>query len=196
MFAAAHDAEASGERSRPFAWQNASAADVPLSSLTWPVRSSMHFPLRWAKRSWRPCPSCRAATLEPAGSFTVRVQGEDLVIPYRIYPSRPPTWRIIRSLAFAAPRSPASTRHHEGHVRQRYLKRIVWLPHAWITPFVVQLIGEYVVEILIDIQEALKELDAEGSPQRLQYGTFVADNPAFVELTAQRVVRAETATER
>lgn len=127
--------------------------------------------------------------LEPARSFAVRVEGEDVEIPYRIYNPEPPRRRtdalvgtrrdVLASLY---------TRHHDGHVRQRQLRRIVHLTHAWVAPFVVQLIGEYVVEILLDIQEALRELDVEDSPQRHQYGTFVADNPAFVDLTAQRVL--------
>jgi hypothetical protein len=129
-----------------------------------------------------------AAELEPVGSFTVRVDDADVVIPGRIYNAEPPA-DLIDALGEPG-RDVLSclyTRHHDGYVRQRHLRRIVRLPDSWVVPFVVQLVGEYVVEILVDIQEALTELDVEGSPQRLQYGRFVADNPAFIELTAQRV---------
>lgn len=33
------------------------------------------------------------------------------------------------------------TRHHDGHVRQRHLARIIEVTDSWIVPFVVQLIG-------------------------------------------------------
>ena len=110
-------------------------------------------------------------------------------IPYRIYNAEPRRWKTV-ALGGDARDALAClfTRHHDGHVRQRHLRRIVGLAHAWVTPFVVQLIGEYVVEILLDIRNGLRDLDVKGSPQRVQYGAFVARNPAFVDLMAQRVV--------
>ncbi|HEY6113280.1 MAG TPA: hypothetical protein VIV37_04180 [Gaiellaceae bacterium] len=43
------------------------------------------------------------------------------------------------------------------------------------------------IEILFDIKHGLKDLDVDGSRQRLLYGAFIAGNPQFLELTAQRV---------
>jgi hypothetical protein len=136
----------------------------------------------------------RAAALIPGAEdaspdgYQVRVDGQDVQIPYRIYNAEPQS-DIVDALDGELRNVLAClyTRHHDGHVRQRHLKRIVELTHPWVSPFVVQLVGEYVVEILLDIQAGLHELDIEGSPQRRQYGTFVAHNPAFVDLTVQRV---------
>jgi len=126
-----------------------------------------------------------AAAHEPSESFAVQVGGERVEIPYRIYNPEPPL-----EVAYETHRTVLaclSTRHHDGRVRQRHLGWILPQPQTWVVPFVVQLVGEYVVEIVLDIQTGLAELDVEGSPERRRYGAFVADNPAFVELTAQRV---------
>jgi hypothetical protein len=61
------------------------------------------------------------------------------------------------------------------------------LDHVWVVPFVVQLIGEYVAEILGDIREGLVDLDVRGSEQRRRFGRFVAENPSFFDLIRQRV---------
>jgi hypothetical protein len=126
--------------------------------------------------------------LDPSGSFTVRVEGADVTIPYRIYNEEPPSKAVqgldeIQRDVLAC----LYTRHHNGHVRQANLRRIIQLTRPWVPPFVVQLIGEYVVEILLDIQEGLKDLDLRDSPQHREYGAFVANNPAFLDLTSQRV---------
>lgn len=128
-------------------------------------------------------------SLEPAGSFTVLVNGEPLNIPARMYNPEPqaPALRAFTA-NHRAVLACLYTRHHDGYVRQRHLGTILGLLDAWIPPFVVQLIGEYVVEILHDIAEGLRELDVEGSEQRTQYGAFVVENPGFFELTAQRVI--------
>ena len=73
------------------------------------------------------------------------------------------------------------TRHTNGFVRQQHLERIVGLRHTWIPPFVVQLAGEYVVEILEVIYLKLDEVD------RGVYKEFLYNNKAFLELTGQRI---------
>jgi hypothetical protein len=79
------------------------------------------------------------------------------------------------------------TRHHDGFVRQRHLQQIVASEQPWIVPFVIQLIGEYVLEILINVRDALTDLDVQGSSQQMRFGGFIAENPEFFELTSQRV---------
>lgn len=80
------------------------------------------------------------------------------------------------------------TRHHDGFVRQRRLRKIIASEEPWIVPFVVQLIGEYVLEIVVEIRDALTDLDVQGSTQQMRFGAFIAENPAFLELTSQRVM--------
>lgn len=118
--------------------------------------------------------------------FVVRVGGEDVQIPGRIYNAElssraTDSFSTIERSVLAC----LYTRHHDGYVRQRHLRDVIQLSHPWVVPFVVQLIGEYVIEILWDIQRALGQLDT--APQRAQYGVFAADNASFVDVTARRV---------
>jgi hypothetical protein len=57
-----------------------------------------------------------------------------------------------------------------------------------VVPFVVQLVGEYVVEILESIRHHLSDLTSKRSTQRLAYGDLIARNPGFFARTEHRVV--------
>ena len=62
------------------------------------------------------------------------------------------------------------------------LGRIISRKESWIPPFVIQLVGEYVVEILEAIHNNLSSLDST------VYAAFLNDNISFWETTKQRVV--------
>jgi hypothetical protein len=146
------------------------------------------FPKSVAERVAAASAEIPASDLDPAGDFVVSVEGELLRIPYRIYNAEPSTQAVRLNGESAHVLACLYTRHHDGHVRQRHLREIVELTQPWIAPYVVQLIGEYVVEILIDIRNRLTGLDTEGAPQRVQYGAFVAENPEYMDLIAQRMI--------
>ncbi|MFF4510495.1 hypothetical protein [Streptomyces mirabilis] len=121
--------------------------------------------------------------------FEVEVQGETVAIPSRIYNEGPG----------ANPQQPLTatqqgilhclyTRHSDGLIRQRHLEQIVASNEPWVVPFVVQLAGEYVLEILEVISRSLPGLSTPGSTQRRPYGEFIARNPAFFARTERRVV--------
>lgn len=121
--------------------------------------------------------------------FEVEVQGETVTIPSRIYNEEPvadlqrsltPTQQSIVHCLY--------TRHHDGLVRQRHVEQIVACDAPWVVPFVMQLVGEYVLEILEAIGRGLPGLSAPGSAQRRLYGQFIARNPAFFARTERRVV--------
>lgn len=69
------------------------------------------------------------------------------------------------------------TRHHDGYVRHDALRAVLPSAEPWVAPFVVQLLGEYVLEIVLDIAEFV---------HTGVYAKFVSANPAFIELTTQR----------
>ena len=134
-----------------------------------------------------------AASVMPAAShehhreLAVRVDDEELVLPYRIYHAEPDPGAVttlapLAQLVLCC----LYTRHHDGHTRQHSLEQVVTAADLWVVPYVVQLIGEYVVEIIEAVAAALPELAVPGSPQRALYGRFAADNPAFIDLTAAR----------
>ena len=126
--------------------------------------------------------------LAPIGSFTVRVQGEHLTIPGRLYNPEPGD-DVFGQLSAKQTKllHCLYTRHHDGYVRQYHLNQIIDATDPWIVPFVVQLAGEYVLDIVITIQQQLIGLNHPGTPHHQAYGQFAATNPDFLHLTSQRV---------
>jgi hypothetical protein len=88
----------------------------------------------------------------PAAKRRERVlaRGEAIEIPYRIYNPEPPAdavaWMSDRQKVIVGC---VYSRHHDGHVRERYCAHIVESTEPWVIPFVVQLLGEYVGERLL-----------------------------------------------
>lgn len=112
--------------------------------------------------------------------FAVQVEGQMVLIPYRLrfasdrLPLIPtdPAWPIARAL---------QTRNSDGFERQRALRDLLPDVRSWTAAYVVTLIGEYVVEIIEDIDAALT---VEG--ERV-LAAFLIDNPIFWRTIKQRV---------
>jgi hypothetical protein len=114
--------------------------------------------------------------------FKVRVNGETIEIPTRVYHN---TASIGMRKLTGTQRHLLScilTRHSDGYVRQNNLEQIISCSHPWVPAYVIQLLGEYVVEILQLIDARLKELEPG------VYRAFLLANPAFLALTEQRVI--------
>jgi hypothetical protein len=119
--------------------------------------------------------------LPPSRNFSVRLGSQSVDIPYRIYnsplliaPDR--LTDLEMNLADCL-----LTRHHNGFVRQPHLGRIIHLRHSWVPPFVVQLLGEYVIEIIELINDNLSAIDDP------LYRNFIIENRDFLAQTSQRV---------
>lgn len=119
--------------------------------------------------------------LPVAGKFSVKVSGEVVTIPYRVY--HPPSQIKTEHLTDLEEElvDCLLTRHHDGLLRQRHLERIIRSGNPWVPPFVIQLLGEYSFEILGVIDANLHALDGA------LYREFLQENPKFLALTAQRV---------
>ena len=134
-------------------------------------------------------------THAPMGSITstnsrtwpdIKVGGESVDIPYRIYNPVPPTDLVQRGSQAGAAIACLYTRHHDGFVRQRALQHVMACDETWIIPFVVQLLGEYVIEICEDIRR-YAETDLPRRPEMIRVlNSFASDNPDFIVLTQQR----------
>lgn len=129
-----------------------------------------------------------AAGLSPGSLFpptsyghTVSLQGEALCIPYRVY---------YRSGAVLAPREGIDaliaaclgSRLHDGFVREQCAEYLLLRPTPWTAPFVVALLGEYVVEIVRKIEASL------ATQPLTAYADFASENPAFMATTTRRAV--------
>lgn len=73
------------------------------------------------------------------------------------------------------------TRHHNGFVRQKYLMNILPAEELWMAPYILQLIGEYVIEILFDIHENCNVKNIDFLKQIINL------NPNFWDKTKSRV---------
>ena len=116
-------------------------------------------------------------------SFSVKVDNESLMIPDRVYFEEV---KPVVQLTFTSVQKEILhclyTRHHDGHVREKALKNIIRSKKVWVAPYVIRLIGEYVIEILQIIFENLDSIDSE------IYKVFIKNNPEFYEVNKQRVI--------
>ncbi len=113
----------------------------------------------------------------------VLLQGEPLSIPYRVYvpAHHPPRSGASGRLTVESKvRACIYSRHHDGYVRQAQVATLLGDSDPWLVPFVVQLLGEYVVEVAEAIEAHRDRLTEP------PYQAFVRENPAFAELTRQR----------
>jgi len=112
--------------------------------------------------------------------FTVKINNESVEIPYRIYfeemvESGLNTEELLILYCLF-------TRHHDGYLRQKYLERIILSNNYFVTPFIMQLLGEYVVEILQTVENNL----SESMLSNLAF--FAQENPVFFQATKSRMI--------
>ncbi len=115
-----------------------------------------------------------------AEPFEVILKKERLAIPYRIYLEEPTEQNLseIELLILNC----LFTRHHNGFIRQQKLERILLSDEYWVTPFVFQLLGEYVREIVEIIENNLFDKLLNNIIQ------FIKENPMFYEKTKSRII--------
>jgi hypothetical protein len=112
----------------------------------------------------------------PRQAFDVNVDGETLRIPYRLYYD-PDLLRRELSHSQSAARLILlcfGTRHYDGYLRQECLQELVKSEASWLTPYLLQLAGEYVVEIAEDVANAI----GERNPATLR--AFALENASYL----------------
>lgn len=149
-----------------------------------PVDPARAFPAALRETAARVVAGLAAGELHPPrASFDVGVAGEVLTIPVRVYYAPADLANAIDAPGDAGLIALClGTRHHDGYLRERCLRRLLGGRQDWIIPFVVQLVGEYIAEIVEAIEAALPQLDAPA------YGRFLLENPGFFARTERRVV--------
>ncbi len=112
--------------------------------------------------------------------FPVQVGAQHVFIPARLHFTSDPlsltesdeAWPFARALR---------TRSSDGFERQRATRDLLADLRPWGAPFIVALIGEYIVEILDDIEAAL-------TPELARtLGAFVVGNEAYWNTTKRRI---------
>lgn len=124
----------------------------------------------------------KSQALEPCPGFTVRIDGELLHAPYRVYYDERELQQCIQKST--GPAHPLAlclgSRHANGHVRETCLRQLLAHDWDWVLPFVVRAAGEYVLEIAENLPAQTHRL----SPHN--YGRFAAENPEFVTACKQQ----------
>ena len=116
------------------------------------------------------------------GSYEIMVESDKLKIPVRIYFNEPKEQNekqltdrqkdILNCLY---------TRHDNGYVREKRLKKLSEKPEKWKTPFLVQLLGEYIYELLPIIDKKVNNDTLEF------YREFKTKNPKYWQQTESRI---------
>jgi hypothetical protein len=125
-----------------------------------------------------------ASKLMPAGNIgAITLNKEQLFIPHHIYYPEP-DFSVTSTLNSTqqAIIFCVYTRHHDGLIREKYLKNIISINELWVLPFVFALVGEYVIEINEVIHNNLGVMNKE------QVQLFAQENKGFITLTRQRVL--------
>ena len=119
-------------------------------------------------------------------TYHVMLGGDTLTIPLRLYVDRGLLWDDAgrdatgRGIAWCL-----GTRHHDGHVREACLTRLLAAPQGWMAPFIVHLVGEYVIEIVQRIEAALPAFSPD---MRAALAGFVRENPGYLGTIERRTV--------
>ena len=120
--------------------------------------------------------------LDPRRPFQVVIEGEGLAIPQRIYSDESQLENIdILSRTQQEISLCFFSRHHNGFVRERCLKEMIGSKEDFVAPFVLQLLGEYIIEIIEYIYQNKEFLNKPA------FKKFIAENPAFYNLIWQRI---------
>lgn len=121
-------------------------------------------------------------TIETKWFFKVSVNDEELKIPYRIYYDK----KILENLnEFTQVQqdilNSLYSRHHDGFVRQKCVSKIITSNHSWTVPFIIQIISEYVIEILNEVNDRIISLD------EINLKNFLLSNKEFYKVAKDRV---------
>lgn len=115
--------------------------------------------------------------------ISVRVESVHLSIPYRVYYDK---HRLLNCTngpnEIARIALCLGTRHYDGFIREQCLRRLLLVDEPWIAPFVVQLLGEYVIEVIQPIhQRFLANVES-------RYLNFFRENAKYCEYLECRAI--------
>lgn len=115
--------------------------------------------------------------------LTVQLEGQKLIVPYRLYFDEPDKKMEIKlSEKQKAILNCIYLRHHNGYIREKRLRNLIRTNEYWIIPFTIQLIGEYVYEILEVLDDHINERTLDN------YEKFIAENSKYWQLTESRMI--------
>ncbi|WP_367344855.1 hypothetical protein [Stenotrophomonas bentonitica] len=123
----------------------------------------------------------RGCATESEDEVQVQVKGLPLRFPARVYYAEEDVREGCRAGGVVAQVALCmGTRHHDGYLRQQCVRDLLPAEEPWMVPFVLQLLGEYVVEISEHIDAAITD------PPPARYVEFAAENPRYIQRLRQQ----------
>ena len=110
----------------------------------------------------------------------VEINGSPAFIPYRIHFSNLHGHAVVDTVSSAA--VCLLSRSTDGYIRQQALRRILMSQENWVVPYIVLLLGDYVVEIGNEINDELHNLN------RMIYIDFIRENRSTMRSIRSRAV--------
>ena len=116
------------------------------------------------------------------GFETVVIGEEKFEIPYRIYYN--PPYSLVNSKFTQKEQEILNcifSRNENGYIRQKAIQNIIASSNNWTLPYIVRVIGEYVIEILNDINNNFETIN------KSNLISFVQQNPKLYNQTRSRI---------
>ena len=115
--------------------------------------------------------------------LNLRLGNKTLTIPYRVYFDEPNP-ELEKNLTDKQKDilNCIYLRHHNGYLREKRLNLLSNNSGKWTIPFVIQLIGEYVYELLPIIDKKINEKTLDF------YAEFREENPKYYQQTESRMI--------
>ncbi len=119
------------------------------------------------------------------GSIEMRLEQERIQIPTRLYLLEVDSERIKQltstqqTMLFCL-----YTRHHDGHIRERYLRQLLKTNQQdeWILVYILELASEYVLDIVDIIVPVIEQWNLEVKRR------FVSNDPAYMKRIEDRMI--------
>ncbi len=116
-------------------------------------------------------------------TLTFQLENEVLTIPYRLYFNEPESEKEIKLTDIQKTILHCIfLRHHDGFLRQRRLEKLIDKNEYWVTPFTIQLLGEYVYEILQVLDKHINDKTIDN------YERFARGNSKYWQQTESRMI--------
>ncbi|MCT4780619.1 MULTISPECIES: hypothetical protein [Exiguobacterium] len=120
-----------------------------------------------------------------SGTIEIACGEERLILPSRVYFEEVPEEKIQaltkrqRWLLYCL-----YTRHHDGYIREKYVRRLEaeQADADWVLPYLIELTGEYVYEILERIEPMLHDWS------EMQLSSFVQTDDVYMARIEQRII--------
>ena len=114
---------------------------------------------------------------------TVVIGEEEIKMPYRIHYNSP--YSLAGSIFTQKEQEILNcifSRHGNGYIRQKAIQNIIKSDNIWAIPYIVRIIGEYILEILDDIDNDFELIN------KSNLTSFVRQNPKFYNQTRARII--------